>query len=124
LDQGFNGLEQSISERSTVTVRCIDALEASHFSAVSDLSRRVANLESASADPQPLAATARIAMLEANYANCDAEFTKRLADLEALHHVTASDKPDNRMATLEAAAVDYAAWRSGVEGLLDDVRTR
>jgi hypothetical protein len=74
-----------------VTVRCIDALEASHFSAVSDLSRRVANLESAPADPQPLAATARIATLEVNYANRDAEFTKRLADLKALRHVTYGD---------------------------------
>jgi hypothetical protein len=44
-------------------------------------------------------------MLEANYANCDAEFTKRLADLEALHHVTASDKPENHMVTLEAYVI-------------------
>ena len=67
----FTGLEQSISERSTATVRRIDALEASYSSAVSDLSRRVADLESVPADPEPLAATARIATLEANYADRD-----------------------------------------------------
>lgn len=47
----FTGLEHSISERSSEAVSCIDALEVAQSTAIDSLSRRVADLESAPADP-------------------------------------------------------------------------
>lgn len=75
-------------------------------------------------DPQPLAATARLATLEANYADRDAEFNKRLAHLDDLHvgPTPIKDAHSDRMATLEAVATDFATWRPSVDDLLDDVR--
>ena len=74
----FTGQEQSISKRSTAIVRRIDALEASHSSAVSDLSRRVVDLESTPADPQPLAAT--LALLQEEVASASPSKPPRAGD--------------------------------------------
>jgi hypothetical protein len=121
-DERFTDLERGITERSSSTSARLDALEASRSSSMDDLSRRVADLEAAPVDLQPLAAIAHLATLEANYADCDAEFSKRLAHLEALRVGPYKDVHGDQMATLEAAAADFAAWRPGVDGLLDDVR--
>jgi hypothetical protein len=118
----FTDLERGITERSSSTSARLNALEATGSSSMDELSRCVANLEAALADPQPLATTARIASLEANYADRDAEFSKRLAHLEALRVDPTKDAHGGRVAPLEVAAADFAAWKPGVDGLLDDVR--
>jgi hypothetical protein len=87
-----------------------------------ELSWRVADLEVVPVDPHPLTATARHATLETNYADHDAKFIKRLSHLEALHVGPIKDMYSDRVATLEATAADFAVWRPGVDGLLDDVR--
>jgi hypothetical protein len=87
-----------------------------------ELSRRVADLEATHADPQPLAVTARLATLKANYANRYAKFTKRLAHLEALRIGPTKDVHGDRMVTLKAAAADFTSWRPDVDVLFDDVR--
>ena len=98
----FDALELSITERSTSTIARIDVLESSHASFLGDLSRRVADLEAAPADPQ------RLASLEASYADRNAEFSKRLADLEGLRvDIRAAD--DDRVASLEATTASLAA---------------
>ena len=104
----FDALELSITERSTSTIARIDVLESSHASFLGDLSRRVADLEAAPADPQPLVVSTRLASLEASYADRDAEFSKRLADLEGLRvDIRAAD--DDRVASLEATTASLAA---------------
>ena len=117
----FDALELSITEQSTSTIARIDVLESSHASSLGDLSRRVADLEAAPVDPQPLAVSTRLASLEACYADRDAEFSKWLADLEGLRvDIRAAD--DDRVASLEATTASLAAWRPDMEDLVFDVR--
>jgi hypothetical protein len=118
----FTDLEHAISKRSSSTSTRLDALEAKRSSSMDELSWHVADLEVVPADPQPLTATARHATLEANYADHDAKFSKRLSHLEALRVGPIKDMHSDRVATLEAMAADFAVWRPGVDGLLDDVR--
>ncbi|CAD6255166.1 unnamed protein product [Miscanthus lutarioriparius] len=64
----------------------------------------------------------RLASLEASYVDRDADYSQRISELEAIRVTQIKDERDARVAALESTAADLAAWRPGVEGLLDDVR--
>ncbi|XP_066364572.1 uncharacterized protein [Miscanthus floridulus] len=80
----FSDLERGLTTRATTFDACFDALDTSRGADADDLSRRIADLEAAPADPQINAVERRLATLEASYTVHDAEFTQRLSELERL----------------------------------------
>jgi chromosome segregation ATPase len=122
LNRRFADLERSITDRSTAIDSRLQSLEAAHVTTESALSRRVADLEAAPADPQVNAVESRVATLEASYVDRDTEFNNRLRSLEALRVGAVKDESDDRLATLEKATKELCAWRPDVDGVLDDIR--
>jgi hypothetical protein len=64
----------------------------------------------------------RLSSLEASYIDRDTEYSNRLSELEALRIEHITDDNNLRVAALEKALTDLAAWCSDMEGMLDDVR--
>ena len=64
----------------------------------------------------------RLITLEANYIDRDADYSKCITDLEALHVAHMTDERDTRMAALEKAIMDLEVWRPNMEGIVDDMK--
>jgi hypothetical protein len=71
---------------------------------------------------QAAALEQRLATLEASYVDRDTEHSNRLNELEAIRIAHMTDDNDERVATLEKATAELAAWRPDMEGVLEDVR--
>lgn len=97
-------------------------MESAHTKAEEALSRRIADLEAALADPQVNTMENRVVSLEACYSDSDVEFNNRLTTLEGLRVTHLKDGSDNRVATLEKVTAELSSWRSEVDGVLDDVK--
>lgn len=114
MNQRFDELNSRFSDRDrefTDHAASVDSRFGELVAATSALEQRVAGLESIRVDPIAATVEQRLASLEANY-----------VDLEAARAVDAAAGHDVRVAALEKATADLAAWRPGMEGLLDDIK--
>jgi hypothetical protein len=129
MNQRFNELNTRFDDRDrefanhTATIESrFTELEFSHAAATATLEEHVAGLESIRVNPIVATVKQRLASLEANYVDRDTEYAQRTTDLEAVHATDVKDERHARVATLEKATADLAAWRPDMEGVLDDIR--
>lgn len=124
LDRRFADRDLQFADHAAAVDSRFAALESSRSTGAEALERRVSDLEATRRDPAPAAMEERLASLEANYIDRDADYSQRIAELKAVRFVQISKERDARVAALESAMADLAAWRPDVEGLLDDVRIK
>jgi hypothetical protein len=74
-NQRFSDLERSLTDRAFAVDSHITVLEESFAASSDDIARRVAKLEVDPSAPGATAVASRLATLESNYADRDAEFT-------------------------------------------------
>ena len=59
--------------------------------------------------------------LKASHADCHADYTQRLVNLESDRAPNIKEECDPRVVALEKATADLTVWRPDMEGVLDDI---
>ncbi|CAD6267782.1 unnamed protein product [Miscanthus lutarioriparius] len=127
LDRRFAYRDQASADRDAVVDSRFYALAAATSAAATTaaaLEQRLAGLESFGIDHVAASMEQRLSSLEASYVDRDTEYTNRINEFESLRVADMTDDRDARVAALEKATTEFAAWRPDMEGVLDDVWLR
>jgi hypothetical protein len=125
MNQRFNELNTRLTDRDREFAdhaASVDSRFTEMVTATSALKQCIAGLESIHVDPITATIEQWLLSLEANYVDRDADYAQRIMDLEAIRTVEVKVGHDARVAALEKAMAELAAWRPDMEGLVDDIK--
>ena len=127
LDRRFTDRDCASADQDAAVDSRFAALKVTHSAATAaaataaTLEQRLAGLESVHVSPLPTSIEQRLTSLEASYIDCDTDYSQHIAELEKLHLATTKDERNARVAALDKATADLAAWRPDMEGVVDDI---
>jgi uncharacterized coiled-coil protein SlyX len=114
MNQRFDELHNRFTDRDREFAdhaASVDSRFSEMVTATTVLEQRIADLESIRVDPIAATIEQRLSSLEANYVDHDTDYAQCIADLEAVRAVEAKVSHDARVAAVEKATADLAAWR-------------